>query len=402
MKAGNLRQRANGKWQYRKPYGSYPDGRRRERSAVFTAKNQTEASRIATQLAARWDREHEAQADYRDTMNELVDTWLANVEHSPTTAYRNRAVIAAIRAEFGTTKLVNITPLAINQWKLKLAKPYRKEGDKRDSQRLITRGPSTIRQYLAWLHTILEEGYRWEMIPTNPADKVKPPKVRQVDQAVHMPTVQALAVILSYCTNPNLVLAAQIAASTGCRAGEIAALRWADVRDGVLYVSESSYKVPGEALGRKGTKANKKKRLLLTDDLLAALEAHRAWQVEQCANAGETAVQGPILANLRDDLTASRGYPPGWMGQEWSRLCKSLGTPPYKFHGLRHLHGSIMLAKGISPTDAADRQGQDVNTLLAFYAHAFSDAAQKAANVIGAEMSPLFALPQGGEHEQAR
>lgn len=28
MKAGNLRQRANGKWQYRKPYGSYPDGRR--------------------------------------------------------------------------------------------------------------------------------------------------------------------------------------------------------------------------------------------------------------------------------------------------------------------------------------------------------------------------------------
>lgn len=395
MKAGNLRQRANGKWQYRKSYGSHPDGRRRERTAVFAAKNQTEASRHATQLAAKWDQEFAAQAEYRGTMNELIDTWLANVEHSPTTAYRNRAVLAAIRAEFGNMKLIHVTPLAINQWKAKLAKPYRKEGDKRDNQRLITRGPSTIRQYLAWLHTILEEGYRWEMIPTNPADKVKPPKVRQVDQAPHMPTVQALGVILSHCTNPNLVLAAQIAATTGCRAGEIAALRWSDVRDGVMYVSESAFKVPGSAVGRKGTKANKKKALLLTPDLVAALEAHRVWQVEQCASAGLVAVEGPILANLRDDLSAARGYPPGWMGQEWTRLCRKLGTPPYKFHGLRHLHGSIMLANGIAPGEAADRQGQDINTLLRFYAHAFSDAAQRAADVIGAELSPLFAITQG-------
>lgn len=389
MKAGNLRQRANGKWQYRADYGSHPDGRRRSRSATFPADSLKAAEKHARALRAQWDAEHAQQADYRGTMNELLDVWEANAKHSPTTAYRNRPILAAVRATFGPVKLVNITPLAIARWKLDLAKPYTR------GKRTVTRGDTTIRQYEAWLSAILADGYRYDMIPVNPADKVKRTRTSTNDQAEHMPTLAALEVMLNACTNPNVRMGIQLAVATGCRAGEIAALRWGDLRDGNLFVAESSYKLPGSEWARKGTKANRPKQIPLPVPLLEALHAHRVWQVASCAKAGENALHGPILANLRDDLTASKPYPPSWLGKEWRDLCVRLELPAYKFHGLRHLHGSILTDAGVSLAAVANRQGHSVKVAADRYIHAVGDADREAANVIGAELSPLFQLTQG-------
>lgn len=412
MRAGNLKRRTdrkNGPWRYKVSYGSGPDRKRIVRDETFGdwSWTQTKAEKHATQLKAKWDREHEARANYRGTMNELIDAWLINAEHSPTTTHRNESIMAAIRKTFGAMKVIDVTPFAINTWKNELAKPYRKEGDKRDSKRVITRGPVTIRQYLAWLEAILEWGYDLELVESNPARRVKRPKVKRKDRAEFMPTMEALEVMLGHTKNMNLRMAVRIAAATGCRAGEIAALRWSDLRDGVLYVSESGYKLPGEEFKRKSTKADKPKVIVLRPpdvdpddperprDLLDALQEHRVWQVEQCAKAGETAVWGPILANPRDDLTAARHYPPGWMGKEWRKLCNQLGTPPYVFHGLRHFHGSSATNAGVSIADVANRQGHSVQVAADIYTHPIKDSDIEAARVIAGVMSPLFALPQG-------
>ena len=404
MKAGNLRQRANGKWQYRKPYGSSPDGRRRERSAVFTAKNQTEAERIARALVAKWDREFDAAATYRGTVAELLDE-VARRGRAEQTDYRARSIRARIRERFGTMQANALTARDLDRWyddlmKHGVVREYTSKGETK--RRPVKLTASTVHHHHREMHAILAQGYKWDMVERNVADKATSPKVRKVDQAEYMPTLPALRVMLDTCTNQNVRMGILLAAATGCRAGELSALRWQDIRNGILYVAESGYKLPKQGYQRKETKSGAAKALPLPADLLRALEAHRVWQVESCARAGETAVEGPILANLRDDLTAAKPYPPQWLGLEWRRLCAKSGVAPFKLHGLRHLHGSLLTDAGVSLAAAAKRQGHGVAVMADRYLHAVGDADIQAANVIGAELSPLFALPQGGEHEQAR
>lgn len=398
MKAGNLRQRANGKWQYRKPYGSYPDGRRRERSAVFTAKNQTEAERTARALVAKWDNEFDAAATYRKTIAELVDRVVARNRTAEQTQYRNQSIIKRFRDRFGDMPATRLTAYDLDAWyddllKNGVMREYESKG--RKVSRHVPLTAATVHHHHRVAHAILQQGYKWDMVERNVADKATPPKVRKVDQAEYMPTLPALRVMLDTCTNQNVRMGILLAAATGCRAGELSALRWQDIRNGVLYVAESGYKLPKQGYKRKETKSGAAKALPLPADLQRALEAHRRWQVDQCARAGEIAAEGPILANLRDDLTAAKPYPPQWLGQEWRRLCAKSGVAPFKLHGLRHLHGSLLTDAGVSLAAAAKRQGHGVAVMADRYLHAVGDADIQAANVIGAELSPLFALPQG-------
>ena len=397
MKAGNLRQRANGKWQYRKSYGSHPDGRRRERTAVFAAKNQTEANRHALQLAAKWDAEFKAQATYRGTIAELLDE-VARRGRAEQTDYRAQSIRRRIRERFGTMQANTLTARDLDRWyddllKHGVVREYQAKGQ--TLRRTVKLTASTVHHHHREIHAILQQGYKWDMVERNVADKATPPRVRRVDQSDYMPTVDALRVMLDTCTNQNVRMGILLAAATGCRAGELSALRWADIRDGILYVAESGYKLPKQGYKRKTTKADKPKALPLPLELLHALEAHRRWQVEACAQAGMVAVSGPILANLRDDLTAARPYPPQWLGQEWRRLCEKSGVAPFKLHGLRHLHGSLLTDRGVSLAAAAKRQGHGVAVMADRYLHSVGAADIQAADVIGAELSPLFAITQG-------
>lgn len=393
MKAGNLRQRANGKWQYRKSYGSHPDGRRRERTAVFAAKNQTEAERIARGLVAKWDAEFKAQATYRGTVAEVLDRDELLGERAEQTTYRYRSIRRRIRDRFGHLPVNELTAYDLDRWYTELLKngverEYTSKG--RTLTRHLTLSPATVHHHHRVIHAILERAYKWDMVERNVADKATPPKTRKTDQKPFMPTEQALQVMVAACTNPNMRMGILLAAVTGCRAGEITGLRWDDLIDGVLYVSESTYKVPGKPVQRKGTKADKAKEVTLPEPMLVALAQHRAWQVESCAQAGMEAVWGPILANLRDDLTAGTGYSPKWLGKEWTRLRESTGVGPIKFHGLRHLHGSILMDNNISPAAAAERQGQALETFMRHYGHGIKGADLEAANVIGSQLSGLF------------
>ena len=87
--------------------------------------------------------------------------------------------------------------------------------------------------------------------------------------------------------------------------------------------------------------------------------------------------------------TVTEGYPPDWLSQEWQRLCKRHRVR-YKFHGLRHLHGSLLVDSGVSLTTAAARQGHSVQTMTAHYLHPVNASAQAAAAVIEQRLAALF------------
>ncbi|MDP2727381.1 MAG: tyrosine-type recombinase/integrase, partial [Dehalococcoidia bacterium] len=68
-----------------------------------------------------------------------------------------------------------------------------------------------------------------------------------------------------------------------------------------------------------------------------------------------------------------------------SRTCQRLGIKPLSPHGLRHLHASLLLAKGLPVTAVSQRLGHaNAAITMTVYAHALKSQDDEAARAIQA------------------
>lgn len=390
MRTGSLRQRSNGRWQYRASFGSHPDGRPIYRSATFgdphpAAWARKRAEREATKVRGRWDADDEANAATKGTVAELVAEWAefrAKRGQSPSTEYRNRAIVARITADLGRIRLADLTARDLDRWYLSLIGTG-------VEKRLIT--ANTARHYHRVLRAILQQGFKWDLVDRNVADKATPPDHEKHDQSDRMPTLAAIAAMLGKA-NRTVRMAVLLAAATGCRRAEVVGLRWSDIDGSTLWVRRSLVRVPGVTLREKPTKSKVDRPVPMPPSLVAELQRFRAESVAWAATAGAVlADDGPILAKLVDDPTGRTPYPPSWLSQEWQRLCKRAGVAPFKLHGTRHLHASALHDAGATSAAISGRVGHaQISTTEAHYTHAMPAAQLELAATVEAVFGPLF------------
>ena len=71
--------------------------------------------------------------------------------------------------------------------------------------------------------------------------------------------------------------------------------------------------------------------------------------------------------------------PTKWFNQ----FLEKNNLPHIRFHDLRHTGASLLIAKGMDVESVRQRLGHaDANTTLRFYAHAFSDAEKRSAEIL--------------------
>ena len=64
-------------------------------------------------------------------------------------------------------------------------------------------------------------------------------------------------------------------------------------------------------------------------------------------------------------------YSPEYVAEELRKECERLGLPKMTMHGLRHLHGSLLLAEGLPVPEVSQRLGHSSPAItMAIYAHA--------------------------------
>lgn len=390
MRRGHLEERRPGVWRYRISAGTSARGTAVQRSKTFPASSRRAAEKIATAVQKDWDDQDEFQLAQRGTLAELVREWVEfrAKKDSPSTVYRRQSITNRIVAELGHVRLADLTARHIDRWYNELQHPTRR-GVKPMSA-------NTVGHYHRVLHAILEQGYLWDMLVANVADKARPPEKVHHDQAEHMPTVAAVAVMLVRAS-PSVRMAVLLAAATGCRRGELVGLRWSDIDGPTLHVRRAHVKVPGSDLVVKTPKNGKPKTILLNPSLLEQLSAFRQWQHDWIRQAGgKPPKDGPILAHLRADISGRTAFTPDWLSQEWDRLCTRSKVKPFKFHGLRHMHGSMLVDHGVSLATAAKRQGHaSVSTMAEFYTHPIDESDIRAAEIVEEMLAPLFELPAG-------
>lgn len=237
-------------------------------------------------------------------------------------------------------------------------------------------------------HTVLKKalscGVQWGMLVRNVADGVSAPKPQRKELAVwdagearrYLATVTATEEDGAECVTYGTALA--FALETGCRRGEVVAVRWSDVsfEHGTVQISQSTQRIGTTGLQTGMPKTSHgRRRIKLTAGTVAALKAHRARQ-----NALRLAFGAAWQAN---DLVfcTSLGTPiePRNLYRAHMGACAKAGVPRIPFHGLRHTHATLLLLANVAPKVVSERLGHaNIAITLDTYSHvlpAMQDAA---------------------------
>ena len=180
------------------------------------------------------------------TVEELSVLFLEHQERAVSSAYRNKQSMLHILPAFGTTRLTSLTKQAIKSWLM-------------DRLEVAARG--TVRRDLATLRRMLNLAVEWELLPTNPAARIRVPGVDDTEGQVSWYSTEQLAALYE---DPELGVVWKLYANTGIRRNEGLQVKRADLQEDRMYVvsrtgsltkSRRSRVVPLNASARDAIKA---------------------------------------------------------------------------------------------------------------------------------------------------
>ena len=249
------------------------------------------------------------------------------------------------------------------------------------------------------LHTLrvlkmaLQQAVRWQMLPRNVADAVKPPKIER--QELQVWNRQQVATFLDATEAHPLHAAFYLALLTGMRRGELVGLKWEDVDldRARLTVRNNLVEVIGAPIEGK-TRLNKatassvhlevstpkskasRRTIVLSKGTVQKLREHqeqqRAWR-EHAAEAWTE--QGFVFTTTTGALVW-----PSALAKAFTTLLKEAEVPAIRFHDMRHTAASLMISMGIPPKTVSERLGHsDVAFTLRTYTHLYDAQREEAA-----------------------
>ena len=374
---GNLTEVRPGVWKYRRYMGTV-DGREQIKSKTFPAASAEEAAMLAVEHARAMMADQADRAAKAETVGGLVDDWWEQQQStcSPTTIVRERSIVDRIRQRLGPIRLADLNARQVEQFYTWLRTTKFRRAGQDDPQPL---SESTVHHHHRVLSAILHAGERWGRVdvvvtrrvqaPKKPKTTVRPPTPGEIHQ-----------VITRGWRDPDSMWPVVFAflAKTGCRRGEACAARWADLRDGVLWVSRSIASVKGDLI-EKSTKTDEPRPVELGDDIQLALTEWRKVLERKADEAGgKIAARAYMFPDLARDPRGLRATNPDNVSQMWKRSAEDVGVSA-RLHDLRHWHATQLLHGGMGVPNVSRRLGHaQTSTTLNIYAHAVDASDQRA------------------------
>jgi len=310
------------------------------------------------------------------TIARLLDRWLDHISRDRTahTVHNYRLKIEKhIKPALGSVRIDRLTAERLDQ-------QYRIWLDRGLS-------PSTVHMFHAILSAALRQAVRWGWLDRAPTQQASPPaQARSQARSVSPEDLQRL-VAAAEADDPLVATAIALAALTGCRRGELCALRWSDVdlTTGVLRVSRSYSIVNGQRI--VGDTKTHQGRTLALDAVAIEVLRHR-WAFQRWY-AGECEVS--VVADayvLSREADGTEPLAPNGLTHAFARMCRRLGMD-YHFHEMRHFTATTSIAAGADIRTVATRLGHaDPSTTLRIYAHAIEARDRDVANILGKALRP--------------
>ena len=250
----------------------------------------------------------------------------------------------------------------------------------------------TVLNYHRLISSVLETAVKWQIIISNPCDRVQPPKVER-KEAYYLDEKQAAEVLALLEHEPLKFRAAfTLLLYSGMRRGELCGLTWKDINfnTGIVDINKSSLYLPEKGIFDDTTKNKTSARSIKLPAFV--LSVLREWKKEQAWLSFQS---GSAWIGPRGDgckvLTRDNGLPlhPDTLTSRFRKFILKNNLPPVCVHSLRHTNATLMIASGVDVRTVSKRLGHaQTSTTTNIYAHAIRTADEMAAAAIDDILTP--------------
>ena len=309
---------------------------------------------------------------------DFVEIWkrdYGSKELAPSTYKRYLGILESrIIPYFGHFRVDKIKPTDIMQFYDLLSKDTqivrRKDNNGKKTGKPLS--PKTILEHHRLLRAMLQKAVYWQMIVSNPAERVQSPKTKKPKRKYY-DDEQSKALIsgLMELTEEQFKYKVAIILTifTGVRLGELMGLEWDDInfREGIVSINRSSQYLADKGVFTKVPKTESSIRdVAIPDFVVSLLEEYKYWYDEQKYQYGELWIDSNRLFVQAD----GRPMHPSTISKWFEKFVAQIGLPVINFHGLRHTNATLLIAQNIDVSVVAARLGHaQITTTLNFYVH---------------------------------
>ena len=375
---GNIRKRADGRWEGRYTAGYHPETGKRIIKNVL-GKTQAECK---AKLKKAIEESHALDVGRADeyTVAAWLRTWFdlyAKPHIRPSTMnYYHRNIEQHIIPAIGDIPLNKLTTRDLQ----KLYNDLQSNGRLRKVQKKEKPGlsNSTVRGIHMMLHNAFERAVKERLIPRNPTEDCIAPKIQKFEMQILQP--EHIKEYLNAANARGLLPMFYLELVSGLRKGELTALLWSDldIQNRTIYVSKQYVKNPnGElTLSRPKTETSVRKVSIPQDavDLLIAEHGKHP--------------ENPYM--FPSPVTGEMYYPDSVVNLH-KKILKDAGLPHIRFHDLRHTFATLALQNGVDVKTVSSMLGHyDAGFTLRTYTHATRQKQDEAAQTMGSFMAQVM------------
>ena len=230
----------------------------------------------------------------------------------------------------------------------------------------------TILEHHRLLRAMLHRAVYWQLIVSNPAERVQPPKAKKPKRRSYddeqtkilLENLEKLSV-----EDTKYKVAIILTIFTGVRLGELMGLEWQDVdfKNGIISINRSSQYLSDMGVFTKVPKTESSIReIAIPEFIISLLEEYKLWYEEQ------KSLYGELWTNSNRLFVQADGKPmhPSSISKWFVKYVGTIGLPVINFHGLRHTNASLLVAQNIDIAVISARLGHaQISTTLDFYVH---------------------------------
>ena len=374
---GNIRKRADGRWEGRYTAGYHPETGKRIIKNVL-GKTQAECK---AKLKKAIDESQSLDVGRADeyTVAAWLRTWFelyAKPHIRPSTMNYYRNIEQHIIPAIGDIPLNKLTTRDLQKFYNDLQSNGRlRKVQKKEKPGLSN---STVRGIHMMLHNALDRAVKEKLILTNPTENCIIPKIEKQEMKILHP--DHISAYLNAAERRNALPMFYLELVTGLRKGEITALLWSDLdaKNKTISVSKQYIKNPnGElTLSRPKTETSVRK-------VSIPQEAVDLLMVEHGKHP-----ENPYM--FPSPATGEMYYPDSVVNLH-KKILKDAGLPHIRFHDLRHTFATLALQNGVDVKTVSSMLGHyDAGFTLRTYTHATRQKQDEAAQTMGSFMAQVM------------
>lgn len=357
--------------------GYRPDGKKISRAKTITVPDNIR-SRGIPQYVAHAAEEFERlikngfSEDSETTFEEYALRWLdRQTKYAPSTLASYRRMLDQVFPHIGKIKLNRLRPIALENLLIELRK--RTHHGKPIQE-------ATVQKYLTVVSTVLSDAKRNETIEKNPARMIDLPNTGHRTQPIPTDDEAKRLIKVLLDEQPHYRTFYLLAIYTGCRRGELCALKWTDFTQVenicVMTVSRSRSSVLGEGVVEGSTKSGHSRTIAIDNDMLRILRSYYRTKLKEAQDGGF-----PLSEYVFSD---KHGRPPhpDTFSKRLRKIYKKNGFPSsFHLHTLRHYFVSTLLHSGVDRNTVAELAGHcDTSFLERTYCHPQMELKEQAAS----------------------